>query len=106
MSWNVYYTEKAENDLRGIYEYIAYNLFAPTTAKKQIATIMGEISKLDENPLRFPLYKNEPWKSRGLRCFPVNNYMIFYLPEEEKNIVTVIRIMYGGRNIDKHLNMI
>lgn len=104
MSWNVYYTEKAENDLRGIYEYIAYSLFVPLTAKKQVAAIMEEISKLDENPLRFPVYKKEPWKSRGLRFFPVNNYMIFYLPNEDENTVTIIRIMYGGRNVEKQLN--
>lgn len=104
MSWNVYYTEKAENDLRGIYEYIAYSLFVPQTAKKQVAAIMEEISKLDENPLRFPVYKKEPWKSKGLRFFPINNYMIFYLPNENEETVTIIRIMYGGRNIDKQLN--
>lgn len=104
MSWNVFYTEKAENDLRAIYEYIAYSLLVPMTAKKQVKAIMGEISKLDENPLRFPLYKNEPWRSKGLRSFPVNNYMVFYMPDEVKKAVTVVRIMYGGRNIDKELN--
>ena len=104
MSWNVYYTEKAENELRGIYEYMAYSVVVPQTAKKQVAAIMEEISKLDENPLRFPVYKKEPWKSKGLRFFPVNNYMIFYLPNENEETVTIIRIMYGGRNIDKQLN--
>lgn len=104
MSWNVFYTEKAENDLRAIYEYIAYSLLVPMTAKKQVKAIMGEIAKLDENPLRFPIYKNEPWRSKGLRSFPVNHYMVFYVPDEVKKVVTVVRIMYGGRNIDKELN--
>jgi len=34
---------------------------------------------------------------------PVGNYMVFYLPVEDKNAVAVIRIMYGGRNIEKQL---
>ena len=104
MRWNVSYAQKALNDLRGIYEYIAYNLFVPTTAKKQVRAIMEEISKLDENPLRFPIYRNEPLKSKGLRSFRVNNYMVFYMPDEAKRTVTIVRIMYGGRNTDKELN--
>ncbi|MDD6564758.1 MAG: type II toxin-antitoxin system RelE/ParE family toxin, partial [Clostridiales bacterium] len=43
-------------------------------------------------------------KSKGLRVFSVGNYMVFYLPVEEKNTVSVIRIMYGGRNIEKQLD--
>ncbi len=103
MSYSVYYSKQAELDLRDIYEYIAYTLLVPDTAKKLVNKIMDEISELDEMPLRFPLYKNEPWKSRGLRTFSVGNYMVFYLPMEEKNIVSVIRIMYGGRDIQKQL---
>ncbi len=104
MSWNICYTEAAENDLRGIYEYIAFNLLVPDTAHKLLNDIMKEVSMLDENPLRFPVYKNEPWHSKGLRWFPVNNYIIFYLPTEENKTVTIIRIMYGGRNIEEQLN--
>ena len=74
----------ARDDLRGIYEYIAYNLFVPITAK-------------------FPLYKKEPWHSAGLRFFPVNNYVIFYIANETDNTISVIRIMYGGSNIEVRL---
>ena len=54
-------------------------------------------------PQRHPLYVNEPWHSRGIRVLPVKNFMIFYLPDEIRKTVTVIRIMYGGRNIDEQL---
>lgn len=103
MSWAIQYTEKAMDDLRGIYEYIAYNLFVPITAKKQVNTIMDEISKLDTNPHIFPLYKKEPWNSAGLRFFPVNNYVVFYIPNDTNNTISVIRIMYGGSNIESRL---
>ena len=59
------------------------------------------ISKLDYMPEKFRRYEREPWKSRGLRVFPVDNYLVFYIPNEETRIVTVIRVMYGGRDIDK-----
>lgn len=103
MKWNVFYTEQAENDLRTIYEYIAYTLLVPNAAKKQTKSIIDEVTALETMPLRYPVYDKEPWKSKGLRYFPVNNYLVFYLPVEEKNTVVIVRIMYGGRNVEKQL---
>lgn len=104
MRWDVVYTERARRDLRGIYEYISYNLLAPETATGQTQRIMKEIRALDEMPMRFRLYDEEPWRSVGLRFFPVDNYLVFYLPDESKNIVNIVRIMYGGRDVRKQLN--
>lgn len=103
MKWEVFYTEQAETDLRNVFEYIAFTLLVPGTAKKQVQRIMKEIAALDSMPFRYKLYHKEPWKSRGLRTFSVDNYLVFYMPDEEKNTVSVIRIMYGGRDIEKHL---
>ena len=104
MKWNVFYTEQAENDIRSIYEYIAYSLLVPNAAKKQTKAIIEEVNALETMPLRYHVYDKEPWKSRGLRYFPVNNYLVFYLPVEEQNTVVIVRIMYGGRNIEEHLS--
>lgn len=104
MSWTVVYSAHARQDLRNIYEYIAYKLLAPNTASSQVEQIIKGIRSLEEMPLRYRLYDDEPWHSMGLRFFPVNNYLIFYLPDEEDKIVKVVRIMYGGRDISKQLN--
>lgn len=106
MKWSVYYTEIANDDLHAIYEYIAYDLNSPIAAAKQINRIMRVIEELDTNPMGFPLYKNEPWRSQGLRFVPVDKYMIFFLTYEDENTVKILRIMYGGRNIDSHINNI
>lgn len=103
MKWSIYYAEKASDDLRAIYEYIAYDLSSPIAAAKQVDRIMRAIEGLDTNPMGLPLYKNEPWRSRGLRFVPVNNYMIFFFVCENEGSVKIIRIMYGGRNIDAHM---
>lgn len=66
MSWNVVYTAGARHDLRGIYEYIAYDLLAPETAAGQVQRIIKEIRALDEMPMRFQLYNEEPWHSAGM----------------------------------------
>ena len=45
------------------------------------------------------------WKSRGLRILPVDNYVVLYIPDEDRKTVEILRVMYGGRNIDKQLNL-
>ena len=103
MIFDVRISEQADRDLRGIYEYIAFELLAPENAAGQLDRLENAISKLDHMPDKFRRYDREPWKSRGLRVFPVDNYLVFYIPNEETRIVTVIRVMYGGRDIDKEL---
>ena len=104
MSWDIVYTAEARRDLRDIYEYIAYELLVPETAAGQTQRIMKEIRALDEMPMRFRLYKEEQWQSEGLRFFPVDNYLVFYLPDETRNTVSIVRIMYGGRDIRRQLS--
>lgn len=104
MSWDIVYTAKARRDLRNIYEYIAYDLLVPETAAGQTQRIMKSIRSLDWMPMRFQLYDEEPWHSAGLRFFPVDNYLVFYLPDETKNTVSIVRIMYGGRDVRRQLS--
>lgn len=105
MSWNVIYTEQAELDLRNIFEYIAYGLLAPDAAKNQSKRIMDAIATLDEMPFRHQRYEKEPWHSKGMRFIPVDNYLIFFFILESENTVAVVRIMYGGRDIEYKLSI-
>lgn len=104
--WKIFYTEQAERDIRDIFEYIAFSLLEPGIAKKQTRRIMNNIAKLNDMPFRFRLYENEPWNSKGLRVLPVDNYLVFYLPVETQSAVAIIRIMYGGMNIETQLQQI
>ena len=101
--FDVQISEQADNDLRGIFEYIAFELLAPENAAGQLNRLEEAISKLDHMPEKYRMYEREPWRSRGLRVFPVDNCLVFYIPDEETKIVTVIRVMYGGRDVDKEL---
>ena len=53
---------------------------------------------------KFRIYDKEPWHGRGLRVMPVDNYEVFYIPDDKTRIVTVIRVMYEGRDADAQLN--
>ena len=104
MIFNVVYSSEARQDLRDIYEYIAYELLEPDTAAGQTNRIMKAARSLEQMPMRHRLYEEEPWHSQGLRFLPVDNYLIFYLPDETNNIVNIIRIMYDGRDVKRQLS--
>ena len=38
-----------------------------------------------------------------MRIMPVDNYLVFYIPQDKEKVVTVIRVMYGRRDIDAQL---
>ena len=104
MIFNVVYSSEARQDLRDIYEYIAYELLEPDTAAGQTNRIMKAARSLEQMPMRHRLYEEEPWHSQGLRFLPVDNYLIFYLPDEITSVVNIIRIMYGGRDVKRQLS--
>ena len=103
MKWTVNYSRDAKEDIRNIYSYIAFELLAPDTAANQYRRIAAAIRKLEEMPMRFPLYKDEPWHSLGMRWLPADNYLVFYFTDEEALRVDIARIMYKGRDVEEQL---
>ncbi|MDD3279088.1 MAG: type II toxin-antitoxin system RelE/ParE family toxin [Lachnospiraceae bacterium] len=103
MIFEIEISVQADSDLRNIYEYIAYELQSPENAIGQLDRLEDSILSLDQMPERFRAYEKEPWHNRGLRIMPVDNYCVFYIPNAEKAVVTIIRVMYGGRDIDTQL---
>ena len=104
MNWEVEFTDHARQDLRDILDYITYELQEPQIAVKLVRQITNEILSLNQMPMRYRLYDEEPWQSQGLRCFPVKNYLIFYYPDETKSTVYAVRVIYGGRDISRQLS--
>jgi len=103
IQYEIIITPAAENDLQEIYKYIATELLEPQTAINLCDKIEQEILKLDTMSDRHPLYKKEPWLSRGLRFFPVGKFLVFYITREADRTVHVLRVMYGGRNVEENL---
>lgn len=103
MSYAVEISAQAEADLRGIFEYIAFDLQSVLNATAQLSRLEENIYALDEMPERYRHYDKEPWRSRGLRIMPVDNFCVFYIPDAEKNTVSIVRVMYGGRDIEAEL---
>ncbi|KLU59356.1 plasmid stabilization system protein [Peptococcaceae bacterium CEB3] len=101
--YEIIITPAAESDLQEIFRYIAAELLEPQIAISLCDRIEREISKLETMPNRHPSYKKEPWCARGLRYFPVGNFLVFYITREPDFTVHVLRVMYGGRNVEEQL---
>ncbi len=100
-TYAVRYSQEALDDLRGIYAYIAYELLAKETAAKQVKRIRDEIRALDFMPYRYARVEWEPWHAMDMRQLPIGNFIAYYLVDTEDAKVTVVRIFYGGRDIQE-----
>ena len=105
MIYEVEVSEQADSDLRGIFEHIAFELQSPENASGQLYRLEEQILSLDTMPERYRKYEKEPWKSRGLRVLPVDNYVVLYIPDSDKKVVTILRVMYAGRDIEHQLKI-
>jgi len=96
--YEVSLTEPAENDLRDIYRYIAYQLLSPSTALNMVRTIRQATAGLKTTALSHPLVRDERLASAGYRPLVVKNYIAFYIADPKKKVVNVERILHGRRD--------
>ncbi|MCM1049995.1 MAG: type II toxin-antitoxin system RelE/ParE family toxin [Clostridiales bacterium] len=102
-NYSVIYSPEALDDIRKIYSYIAFELQVPDTALNQVNRIRKEIRSLNLMPMRYSIVDWEPWKSMQIHKVPVDNYVIYYLVDSNIYTVTVIRIVYGGQDIENNI---
>lgn len=95
--YNITIEPPAVVDLEAIFDYIANVLKEPDTAKRICDSIETAILSLDQNPLRHGVVRFEPYASFGVRMLPVENYVAFYVVNEQNRVVHVIRIQYKRR---------
>ncbi len=89
---------KAKEDLKSIVFYIKNNLNEPSIAKKYAKVIKEEIISLSYFPQRNAIIDEETIKNLKMRKIVVKNYITFYRMNEENNIVSIERILYGASN--------
>ena len=85
-------------------QYERKDMQTPENVSGQLDRLEACIMELDHMPKRYRQYELEPWKSRGLRVAPVDNYLVLYILDDDTQVVTIIRVMYGGRDVDTQLN--
>lgn len=98
--YRVEYSQEALVDIKSIYTYISQILHAPLTARRQVNRIRKEIRDLEAFPTRYVLVEWEPWASMKMHRMPIDNYIVFYFVDEQAMAVKIVRIVYGGRNLE------
>lgn len=103
--YTIFYTPEAYKDLGDIYSYISYVLKEKGTASALVGRLRKEISSLAVFPQRYSSIEWEPWASMGVRKMPVEHYIVYYYADTERKVVTILRIFYGGRDVESIITM-
>ncbi len=97
--YKVQITDKALADMEEIYNYIAIQLQAPENAIGQYNRIAKAIEELKMFPEKVRLMESEQERAMGLRQLVVDNYLVFYVIENES--VIVMRVLYSALILGK-----
>ena len=105
MAYNFSYrfTEKAEQDLDEILRYISVDLVNPTAAQNLGRKVFEKIDMVRVYPESGAPVDNEFLADKTVRKLSVDNYVIYYKAHYEEKIISIIRIVYGKRNLDEIL---
>ena len=87
-------TNYAEMDLENIGDYIAYVLLNPESAISTVKGIRRQVSELEYFPERNPLDKDPILGKVGIRATYYRNYKIYYIFDDDKSIVYIVRIFH------------
>lgn len=101
MKYIVEITNEALSDMEQLYNYIAFTLLSPDTAKKQYDHIANAILSLDTFPERFCVIEFKKTGLKNLRQMLVDNYSVFYTINDNKVIVT--DVLYSASDIINRL---
>lgn len=95
-NYSMKFTPKAQDDLDEIYGYISTKLFDDIATENLMDNIENNIMRLANFPLSSSFVMDEPLKSRGYHKLVVDNYIVFYLVNDEEKQVAIMRILYGA----------
>jgi plasmid stabilization system protein ParE len=98
MNYNIHITFKAERDLGEAADYIEFNLRNSQSADDLLDKAAEEINSLSSMPQRFRLVDDPVLASWGIRFITVNNYLAFYIIDEDSHTVHILRFLYAKRN--------
>ena len=97
--YNVVITASALKDMEDLYNYIAYELYSPDSAKKLYFKIANAIQSLELFAERYRVFSNED--GYFTRRMLVDNYSVFYIIKGSNEIIT--SVLYSSRDLNEIL---
>lgn len=102
--YEVIYLPTARKQLTDALLYIATELSAPEAAENLLATVDKQISELELYPYRHTVYPALFAMKHEIRYFPIKNYLVFYIVNEEQHTVEIWRFLHQRQNASKRLS--
>lgn len=81
-----------------IFNHICYKLKNPKAADALYKDVWSNINKLETFPYAYQEI------NQGIRKLKVKKFNIFYLIDEQNNLVNILHILYQGRDISQIVN--
>ena len=99
--YSYFFTEKAEQDLDEILRYISLDLANPIAARNFGKKLFEKIDLIRAFPLVCPIVDNEFISGKDVRKLFIDNYVVYYEALADKQIIYILRIVFGKRNMDE-----
>jgi len=97
MKYDVIILEPAEQDLTDIFSYLYYDLCESKTAARIYKLLREKINSLSSMPQRCRIVPLAPYAQAGVRRLFVEGYVIFFLIDEQRARVEILRILHHRR---------
>ncbi len=93
----------ARQDMVETVRYISHELKNPAAAQRLSTRLIEAAERLTEFPYLYAVHTPIRPLKKEYRKIPVENYCIFYSVDEKSKTVTVMRVLYAGRNYERLL---
>jgi len=92
-----------DSDVDDVNQYITENLEAPMAAKNLMKELKVKLNYLKKNPFSRAYVQDKFLANIGFRPIKVKNYVIYYIIDESKNEINLIRFLFNKRDWKKIL---
>ncbi len=99
--YKVVYLPTARQQLEDAVMYIAVELGAPDAALALADEVDEAVRKLREMPYCFPIYHTMFAVKHEIRFFPVKNYHVYYVVDENTKTVEIWRVLHRLQKQDR-----
>ena len=99
-NYSIKITPKADEDLEKIYSYISRELFSKQAVESLLDKIEEKIMRLREFPFLCNYVDDEFLGNQRYRKLIIDNYIVFYLADTQKEQVIIMRVLYGRQKYE------
>lgn len=96
-------SETAEQDLENLISYLRHNLTGDIITDKYKILFKQELKDLENVAGSMPILNESLTGHKDIRKINVRNYIVFYIVDEEKSKVLVLRIGHAFMDWEKYL---